>query len=135
MSIITVCGSAKNRELIHSLCKRLQEKGFIVLTPPLHEIGKYDGLDDEGSLLIWKGVTYAHLNRIKTAGVCLMVNPGGYLGVGSTLELGYATSLGKLIIAMQHDEELTRESLFDKVLETDSPDEAASKVCGLLRNM
>lgn len=134
MAIITACGSGKNKELIHSVCRKLEEKGHIVLTPPLHNIGKYaDGMDLEGETLLWKGATFAHLNRIKTANVCIMVNPKGYLGVGSTLELGYAVSLGKLVISLQHDEELARESLFDIVLECEDAELVAEKIDRLLK--
>jgi nucleoside 2-deoxyribosyltransferase len=131
MSIITACGSGKNKELIHAICNGLQQKGFIVLPPPLHNISKYSSIDDEGSLLLWKGATFAHLNRIKTADVCLMVNSKGYLGIGSSIELGYAVSLGKLIIALQHDTELAREALFDMVLE----EETANKVVEILEQI
>lgn len=134
MKIITVCGSGKNKELIHSVCKKLEEKGYIVLTPPLHNIEKYaNDMDSEGKLLLWKGATFAHLNRINTADVCIMINPRGYLGVGSTLELGYAVSLGKLIISLQHDDEPARESLFDIVLECEDVELIAQKVDILLR--
>ncbi len=137
MAIITACGSGKNKSLIHAICKGLEEKGHIVLTPPLHNIGKYticETMDDEGSLLLWKGATYAHLNRIKTASICIMVNPSGYLGVGSTLELGYAVSLGKLIIALQHDhEELARESLFDIVLECEDEKKVVTQIDEILK--
>ena len=133
MAIITACGSGRNKEFIHEICKKLEDKGYIVLTPPLHNIGKYDEIDSEGKLLLWKGATFAHFNRIKTSDVCIMVNPAGYLGVGSSLELGYAVSMGKLIIALQHDEELARESLFDVVLETEDVNEIICKLELLLK--
>lgn len=134
MAVITACGSGKNKDIIHAICSGLQSAGFIVLTPPLHNIGKYEhSIDKEGCLLMWKGATYAHLNRIKTADVCIMINPGGYLGVGSSMELGYAVSLGKLIIALQHDAELARESLFDIVLESEEVDNVIEKIVKILR--
>lgn len=134
MAVVTACGSGKNKTLIHSICKKLEEKGHIVLTPPIHNIEKYaDSMDLEGETLLWKGATFAHLNRIKTASVCIMVNPKGYLGVGSTLELGYAVGLGKLIISLQHDEELAREALFDIVLECEEADKVAEKIDILLK--
>lgn len=133
MAIITVCGSGKNKELIHSICQKLAKKGHIVLTPPLHNIVEYaSDMDLEGETLLWKGATFAHLNRIKTANVCIMINPNGYLGVGSSLELGYAVALGKLIISLQHDSELARESLFDLVLECEDADAVVEKVDKLL---
>jgi len=133
MPIITACGSGKNKEIIHEICNGLLQKGFIVLTPPLHNISKYSSVDDEGNLLLWKGATFAHLNRIKTADVCLMINPKGYLGVGSSLELGYAVSLGKLVIALQHDAELARESLFDLVLEEETTNIVVEKLEQILK--
>lgn len=134
MSIITACGSGKNKELIHSICTKLEKRGHIVLTPPLYNIGKYTNeIDLEGETLLWKGATFAHLNRIKTADVCIMINPSGYLGVGSTLELGYAGALGKLIISLQHDDELAREALFDLVLECEDADNIVEKVDTLLK--
>lgn len=134
MHVITACGSGKNKMLIHNICEGLQAEGFIVLTPPLHNINNYQkDMDDEGKLLLWKGATYAHLNRIKTADICIMVNPNSYLGVGSSLELGYAVSLGKLIISLQHDSELARESLFDVILETEDAKDAVSKIATMLR--
>ena len=136
MAIITACGSAKNKELIHIICKKLEQKGHIVLTPPLHNLGKYiqnDCMDEEGSLLLWKGATFAHFNRVKTANICIMVNPNGYLGIGSTLELGYAVSLGKLIIALQHDtDEPARDVLFDVILEDQNPETVVEKINQLI---
>jgi len=137
MAIITACGSGKNKDLIHAICSGLQKKGHIVLVPPLHNIDKYmvcERMDDEGTLLLWKGATFAHLNRIKTSSVCIMVNPSGYLGVGSTLELGYAVSLGKLIIALRHDEaELARESLFDIVLDCEEVEIVVDEIDAILQ--
>lgn len=134
MKTVTVCGSGKFRDFIHGVCDGLEKNGIIVLRPPLHNIGKYQ-IDEEGTLLLWKGATHAHLNRIKTADLCIMVNPNGYLGVGSTLELGYAVSLGKLIISLEGDEEKAREALFDIILHTSDKTEAVQKITETLLKM
>lgn len=138
MAILTVCGSGKNRELIHAICAELGNRGHVVLTPPLHNISKYtnnENMDAEGEFLLWKGATFAHLNRIKTSEVCIMINPKGYLGCGSTLELGFAAAHGKFIIALQHDEELARESLFDVILESEDLDIVVDKIENILRKI
>jgi hypothetical protein len=107
--------------------------GLIVLAPPLHNIEQLTShTNEEGKLLAWKGATFAHLNRIATADVCIIVNPGGYLGTSSTLELGYAIALRKLIIAFQHDKEWAREGLFDIILETEDEEIAAQRIAELL---
>lgn len=119
-TIITACGSGKHRALVHGITNRLKEKGFIVLPPPLHNMPALTAdASAELTLLGWKGATFAHFARIQKSQLCLFVNPEGYLGYSSTLELGYAASLGKLIIALEHDTaEPAREGLFDLVLET-----------------
>ena len=134
-TIITLCGSGKYRTLIHGISDALKEQGFIVLPPPLHDLpGLTTQSTEEGKLLAWKGATFAHLNRIHKADVCLMVNPDGYLGYSSTLELGYAVSLGKLIVALEHDkDERAREGLFDIVLETVDRALVVEKVINILK--
>lgn len=135
MAIITACGSGKNRVLIHSVCEKLAAKGHIVLPPPLHDMNRYREADKETELLTWEGATFSHFNRIRTANVCLMLNPGGYLGVGSTLELGYAAAQGKFIIALRHDTELAREALFDIVLDCENADDVAEQADLLVRRI
>src|SRR5689334_9104719 len=112
MVILTACGSAKFKVLIHGICGDLSARGLLVLTPPLHNMTFTGALAQDESLLAWKGATFAHLERIAKSDICLMVNPGGYLGNASTLELGYAVALHKLVIALQHDAEPAREGLF-----------------------
>lgn len=137
MKIITVCGSGKFKPLIHGVCDELSKRGLIVLKPPLHNIlAATQGAAnvDEANLLAWKGATFAHFNRIAKADICVMLNPGGYLGASSTLEMGYAVALNKLIVALRHDAELSREGLFDIVLETEELMEIADRVEKLARD-
>lgn len=134
MIIITPCGSGRFKEFIHALSARLEQMGFIVLTPPLHNIDKLTANSaDECKLLAWKGATFAHLHRVGKGDVCLVINPTGYIGLSTTLELGYAVALGKLVVALQHDKaEPAREGLFDFVLETDDLETVAQKTFELL---
>lgn len=91
-----------------------------------------NALQSDEALLAWKGATFAHLQRISAGDVCLFVNPGGYMGTSSTLELGAAVAQHKLIIAFQHDAELAREGLFNYVLETDDRKDALTRLLSLL---
>lgn len=133
--IVTACGSAKYKPLIHEICNKLSGNGLIVLTPPLHDMSFTRNIPDDGALLAWKGATHAHFQRIAKSSLCLMVNPGGYLGVSSTLELGYAVALSKYIVALQHDPEPAREGLFDKVLETENVEVVVNMVVKLSRSI
>lgn len=137
MKIITVCGSGRFKPLIHGVCEELSQRGLIVLKPPLHDImGATQGAAklDEANLLAWKGATFAHFNRIAKADICVMLNPGGYLGASSTLEMGYAVALHKLIVALRHDAELSRDGLFDIILETEELLEIANRIEKLARD-
>lgn len=137
MRVITVCGSGKFKPLIHGVCAELEKRGYVVLTPPLHNIdGATAGAVDEteAKRMAWKGATFAHFNRLQKTELCVMVNPGSYLGVSSTLELGYAVATGQLIVALRHDVELSRDVLFDVVLETEDMHEIADRVEKILKS-
>lgn len=130
MITITLCGSGRHREAIHSTGKSLQDRGVVVLVPPLHQIDKLvDGNSEECRELAWKGATFAHMNRITKADVVYVVNPDGYLGASTTLELGYAVALGKLVVAMQPDKaEAARNVLFDVILGLSDTDAACDEL-------
>lgn len=130
MVTITLCGSGRAREAIHGAGKYLQERGVVVLVPPLHQIEELvTGRPEECKQLAWKGATFAHFNRIAKADIVLIINPDGYLGASTTLELGYAVALGKLVVAMQTDEiEPARNTLFDLVLGSSDTFQACSEL-------
>lgn len=90
------------------------------------------GAEAEATTLMWRGAVLAHFGRIAKADLCLVVNPNGDLGVGSTLELGCAVALDKLLIALQHDREPARDALYDVVLGTDDVDEVVERLTSLL---
>ena len=134
MTIISICGDKEESLLINSIYRRLTELGKIVLPPNITDIElcTHKKVYDE-DLLMWKGITFEQLNNIKTSDVVFVINPNGRLGVQGTIELGYATCLGKLIIAMQHDLiELGRESLFDIVIECEKESEVIDALLKIL---
>lgn len=138
MRTITLCGSGKKRKEIFEAADLLRDQGAVVLAPPLHKIDElFAGQPDESWELAWKGATFAHLNRIEKADVVFIVNPDGYLGPSTTLELGYAVALRKLIVAMKPDiTETARTVLIDFVLESDDVADACKKLAnhiGLLQ--
>jgi nucleoside 2-deoxyribosyltransferase len=128
MVTVTICGSARHRAAIYTTADLLEDAGFVVLTPPLHRIGELTrGQPVEVKELAWKGATFAHLNRLVKADAVLIVNPDGYVGSSTTLELGYAVALGKFVAAMMPDSaELARNVLFDLVLNCPEPEKAVS---------
>lgn len=113
---IAVCGSARYIAQITALCDALEEQGYVVMRPMMG--GDVSHLSPSEALMVWGGAAQKHLRQIRQADICLIANFDGYLGVDSTVELGYASALHKWIVALNHDDELGREALFDRVLET-----------------
>jgi hypothetical protein len=128
MRSVSVCGSGRFKSLIHDVCAELDARGIVTLKPPLHEMTFADALTEEQRLLAWKGATFAHLQRVAIADICLLINPGGYLGAGTTLELGYAVALRKLIISLQPDTEPARQAVINIVIGTDEINEIVSRM-------
>jgi nucleoside 2-deoxyribosyltransferase len=130
MSRVVLCGSGKLREEIFAAAKYLGDSGVDVLIPPLHRIEQLvEGRPEECRELAWKGATFAHFNRIEKADIVFIVNPNGYIGPSTTLELGYAVALRKYIVAMMPDnQEIAKNVLLDKVLEITDVAEACKEL-------
>ena len=120
MNRIVICGSGKLRDEIFLAGRLLSDAGLQVMVPPLHRIEELvAGRPAECRELAWKGATFAHFNRIDKSDVVFIVNPNGYIGPSTTLELGYAVARHAYIVAMMPDEtEVARTVLLDCVLNT-----------------
>lgn len=120
MARIVICGSGKLRQEIYQAGRLLSDAGLQVMVPPLHRIEELvAGRPAECRELAWKGATFAHFNRIDKSDIVFIVNPNGYIGPSTTLELGYAVARRAFIVAMMPDEtELAKTVLLDRVLET-----------------
>ena len=118
-----MCGSKKFNKEIAVFCKELVEKGVLVFEPsiqqPIMEDTKIHSDYVTGKL--FKGLTLEHFDWIRKADVCYVYNPGGYVGVSVTMEMAYATALGKPVFALSSETgDPCRDVLIDKVL---SPEE------------
>lgn len=135
--IVTLCGSGRFKEQIHDIGHQLQNAGYFVMTPPLHEIDRLTGGADSPELtdLVWKGATHAHLQRVAKADIVFVINPDGYVGNSTTLELGYAIGVGKVVVAMQPDREPARQVLYDDVLNVDNPKKAVEALTSVIQRM
>lgn len=119
MKKIAVCGSSKNHEKIKNLVKALENKGFYIFlfpdarhlfTPDLTQMIKY---------LMATGLTLDHFEKIKKSDIVLFANYDGYIGNSATMELGVAVASSKIIVALNHDEELARECMFNTIIESE----------------
>lgn len=66
---------------------------------------------------IFKGFTLEHFDWIRKADVCFIYNKENYVGASVTLEMGYASALGKPIYALSEETgDPCRDSLIDKIV-------------------
>jgi len=81
-------------------------------------------LQDESYRSQVPAMVHAHFERIRKADVCYIYNKDGYLGVNTTLELGYAHGKGMIIYALESEQEyeaggeICRDILFTEIIKT-----------------
>jgi nucleoside 2-deoxyribosyltransferase len=84
-----------------------------------YHYGGVDKVEGHNKKFIAMGLTLDHFRKIEKADTVFFYNKGGYSGNSTTLELGYATALGKPIYALSDsDEEVCRDVLYDGYAKT-----------------
>ena len=93
MKIITICGSLKFQKEMMEMAEKLSFKGNCILTPT-YPVSQNLNITD-------KQLNYlkdAHFKRIDLSDIILVMNVNNYIGESTSLEIEYATKLGKEII-------------------------------------
>ena len=77
-------------------------------------------------------LVHEHFDRIRKADVCYVYNKGGYLGINTTLELGFAHGKNMVIYALEPEKsieeggEVCRDILFTEII--DNPEELVKRL-------
>ncbi|HPL95266.1 MAG TPA: nucleoside 2-deoxyribosyltransferase [bacterium] len=122
MKSVVLCGSRRFKLEMREFGKKLKELGVVVFEPYLHSgQDEWQKLSNDYKKFVALGLTHDHFYKIKMADVVFVFNKDGYVGVSTTLELGYAVGAGKPIYALSADEELCRHVLFREIIQ--SPEE------------
>ena len=130
MKSIVILGSQRFKDEIDELAKDLEEFGATAVFKPefkdrsraMADMPESQRLQVPEYRLRIPGLVHAHLQRIREADVCYVYNPGGYVGVNTTLEIGFAHGLNKIIYAYESETdfekggELCREILFNSII-------------------
>jgi len=139
MKSVVICGSQRYKEEIRQLVDKLKSLGAPVVFEPNFE--GYDdlALKEESERLKDKSyreqvpsMVHAHFERIRKAEICYIYNKNGYLGVNTTLELGYAHGKGMIIYALELETaleeggEICRDILFTEIVTT--PEELVKRL-------
>ncbi|HXK31595.1 MAG TPA: hypothetical protein VJZ94_02575 [Candidatus Paceibacterota bacterium] len=131
MKSIVICGSQRYKNGIYDFANKLSELGApLVLTPNffshdhLLQKDERERLQDRAYRIRVPAMVYAHFDRMRKAEVCFIYNKDGYLGVNTTLEIGYAHGKGMPIYALEREcstkqgGEICREILFTDIITT-----------------
>jgi hypothetical protein len=119
MKSVVVCGSKKYKKEIAVFCKELEKLGVFVFEPsiqqPIMETEQFHS--DYVTAKVFKGLTFEHFDWIRKAEICFVFNADDYVGVSVTLEMAYASALGKPIFALSPKTgDPCRDVLIDKVI-------------------
>ncbi|MBI4137653.1 MAG: hypothetical protein HY472_00175 [Candidatus Sungbacteria bacterium] len=138
MKSVVISGSQRYKHEIRSFASRLRELGApIVLEPDFnhddelihkdeHERLRSQAYRDQLPTMI-----HRHFDYIRKADVCFVYNKNGYMGVNTTLELGFAHGKNMIIYALEPEliengGEICRRLLFTEIVKT--PEELVKRL-------
>jgi nucleoside 2-deoxyribosyltransferase len=121
MKSVVVCGSKRYAAEIDKFCKELKRLGVLVFEPnfkePMPEDIEFSSANIKHT--VFKGLTLEHFDWIRKSEVCFIFNKDDYVGVSVSMEMAYATALGKPVFALSDETgDPARNSLIDKVVKT-----------------
>lgn len=140
MRSVVICGSLRYGDEIERFAARLRKLGVpLVLTPDFKYLRRDFIEQEEKERLASKSykkripeLVLRHFDRIRKADICFIYNKDGYLGVNTTLEVGFAHGRDMIIYALEPENpseeggEICREILFTEVVST--PEELTEKL-------
>lgn len=140
MKSVVICGSQRYKDEIKNFAERLRGLGVpIVFEPNFERQRKKLAAAKESVRLRSKSyrdrvpaMVHEHFDRIRKADVCYVYNKKGYLGVNTTLELGFAHGKNMVIYALEPERptedggEICRDILFTEII--DMPEELVKRL-------
>ncbi|MDO8561111.1 MAG: hypothetical protein Q7R91_02765 [bacterium] len=131
MKSVVICGSQRYREEIRGFAIKLRKLGVPVVFEPNFERQRKAMLTKtEKDRLASKSyrdrvpaMVHEHFDHIRKADVCYIYNKQGYLGINTTLELGFAHGKNMVIYALEMEKpvgqggEICRDILFTEIIE------------------
>lgn len=131
MKSVVICGSQRFKNEIYDFAMKLEKLGAPLVFQPNFDTHEHlfkkeesERLKDETYRIQVPGMVHAHFERIRKADVCFVYNKDRYLGVNTTLEVGYAHGQGMVIYALEPEcteeevGEICRHILFTDIVKT-----------------
>ena len=130
MKSVVICGSQRYKDEIKGFAKKLRELGVPIVFEPNFERQRKKMLTANESVRLKSksyrdrvpAMVHEHFDRIRKADVCYVYNKNGYLGVNTTLELGFAHGKNMIIYALEPENiekggEICRDILFTEIID------------------
>jgi len=121
MKSVVVCASKKNRKEVRQFCEDLEKLGVVVYEPDIQDaVGEDEFFHSEKiTKIVFTGYTLQHFDWIRKADVVYVYNGNDYVGTSVTLEIGFASALGKPIYALNEKTgDPCRDALIDRIVKT-----------------
>ncbi|KKU15478.1 hypothetical protein A3A20_02195 [Candidatus Wolfebacteria bacterium RIFCSPLOWO2_01_FULL_45_19] len=140
MKSVVICGSQRYKDEIRAFSNSLKALGVSIVFEPNFERRPKKFLKSPERIRLAAysyrkqipALVHEHFDRIRKADICYIYNKSGYLGVNTTLELGFAHGKNMIIYALEPEKafhqggEICRDILFTEVVPT--PDELVKRL-------
>lgn len=140
MKSIVICGSQRYKTEIAEFSQKLRKLGVPIVFEPNFERQRKKMLAAKESVRLQvksyrdrvPAMVHEHFDRIRKADVCYIYNKDGYLGINTTLELGFAHGKNMVIYALEPEKpveaggEICRDILFTEII--DKPEELMKRL-------
>lgn len=140
MKSLVICGSQRYKDDIKKWATRLRALGVPIVFEPNFERQRKAMLKKKERERLKSrsyrdrvpAMVHEHFDRIRKADVCYVYNKNGYLGVNTTLELGFAHGKNMVIYAYEPEKpvelggEVCRDILFTEIVDT--PEELVKRL-------
>lgn len=109
MKSVVICGSQRYNDEINLFAARLRKLGVPIIFTPDFKYHRKNRLNAEEKERLTSrsyrqqipGLVHQHLDRIRRADICFVYNRDGYVGVNTTLEIGFAHGKEMIIYALE----------------------------------
>jgi hypothetical protein len=140
MKSVVICGSQRYKEEIKAFSNKLRRLGAAIVFEPNFERRpkRFLNAEEKDRLVSASyrkqipGLVHEHFDRLRKADICYVYNKGGYVGVNTTLEIGFAQGKNMIIYAFEPEKELKfggeicRDILFTEIVQT--PEELVKRL-------
>lgn len=130
MKSVVICGSQRYKDEIKEFSNKLRKLGVPIVFEPNFERRPTKFLNAKEKVRLASvsyrkqipALVHEHFDRLRKADICYVYNKNGYVGVNTTLEIGFAQGKNMIIYALESEKaidfggEICRDILFTEIV-------------------